>query len=156
MIRGQSTELEHQSSVSPGKNYVLFAFRLQIGKDNGKWHSAEISCVTNSIFHASMELSLPLAKRHIDNQHFHSISKDLLSYYRILTLIKHMYFKAATSKMEYPRKRKVCWPMAKRAFDYSSLCFLKIYTKEIEMHDYWFSRLCQRQRRWLKVYTIVE
>ena len=72
----------------------LFAFRLQIGKDNGKWHSAEISCVTNSIFHASMELSLPLAKRHIDNQHFHSISKDLLCYYyyRILTELKHMYF----------------------------------------------------------------
>ena len=45
-----------------------------MGKDNGKY-GAEISCVTNSIFHASMELS-SLAKRHIDNQHFHSISKD--------------------------------------------------------------------------------
>ena len=66
-------------------------------KDNGKY-GAEISCVTNSIFHASMELSSSLAKRHIDNQHFHSISKDSAA-------VRVCIFRAAAfnllSQMEY-------------------------------------------------------
>ena len=113
--------------------FVRLEFRLEKITENGIVLKLAVS---QTLYSMPLWSLVPLAKRHIDNQHFHSISKDLLSYYRILTLIKHMYFKAATSKMEYPRKRKVCWPMAKRAFDYSSLCFLKIYTKEIEMHDY--------------------
>ena len=69
----------------------LLDFRLEKITENGIVLKLAVS---QTLYSMPLWSLVPLAKRHIDNQHFHSISKDLLCYYyyRILTELKHMYF----------------------------------------------------------------